>query len=285
MAYATVDDVTAQLRPQTFTAAHNRQILAGLRTITRRIMQVAGMDFEPYYELRRKTAWPEQVNSELGIYTLKDYLLELDTIVNDGETLVYNTNVFAYPRQNELPITALRLQFDSDLAWYPCDSDDQFETIQITGWWGWKRYYEVDGFIDSTDDVPAGGITAAAPSFTVADVDGLNALGISPRISMGNLLRIEDELLEVVLTDTTTNAVTVRRGVRGTTAAAHAAGTQINVWNVEDDIRYVAARAAAYNFSRIGAFNTVQVQDYTSVVYPPDFPAQVRAAIQGYANG
>lgn len=158
MTYATVDDVKAEIQSSTtaFTTATDRRMLNDLRTITRRIQQVAGMDFDPRYETKRFSAWSDQVNSQYGILTLKDYLLEVDSIVNDGTTLTYNTNVFAYPR-NSSPITALRLLETSDYVWYPC-GDSQFETILITGWWGYRQYYSSEGFILSGETLPVGGI-------------------------------------------------------------------------------------------------------------------------------
>lgn len=288
MTYATLDDVKAELREQTFAAVHNRRVMQYLRTITQRVKRIAGdkMDFEPYLEQRKFTADMSTVNSLWNLFTLPgDYLLEITALSNDGTALVQDTDYYKYPRDTYRPIQALRLKEDTTQSWYPCYSSNVFDTILLTGWWGYKDRYSTEGWVSTGETVPVAGITDSAVSFTASDVDGLDSMGRAPRISAGNLLKIDSEVIEVTATDTSANTVTIRRAMRGTSAAAHVSGTTIYVWNVEDDIRYVVARAAAYSYSRIGAFNTTQAQDFTTVTYPADFPAQVRAAIQGYANG
>jgi hypothetical protein len=80
--------------------------------------------------------------------------------------------------------------------------------------------------VDSNEDVPVGGLTIIATTFTASDVDGLDANGIA-RISAGDILLIDDEYMAVVSANTSTNLVTVNRGVIGTIPAAHTAGTTI----------------------------------------------------------
>ncbi len=123
------------------------------------------------------------------------------------------------------------------------------------------------------------GLLANGTSLTVADVDGADPWGLTPRISYGSLLRIENELIEVTATDTTTNAVTLRRAVHGTTAVAHALNTVVKVWYIEPEIRHVAARHVGLIYARRSAYQQV-VTEFGSTSYPADLVTEARAAIQ-----
>lgn len=284
MSYATLDDVKAELKATTTNVANERYILQSLRQISRRIHNIAGFDFEPYFETRHFSSNASTINSGLGLFTLNDYLLELDSLTSDGVAKTLDTDFYAYPRNTIGPIRSLRIADTCSDVWYPC-GDSIFDTIVISGWWGYKERYATEGWLLSNETVPVGGISASATTFTATDVDGEDTFGYIPRISPGNLLRIDDEMTLVTATNTSTSLVTIQRGARGTTAAAHSAATTIKVWNVEEPIRRAATRAAAYNYARKGAFETAQITDLGTVTYPADFPAEVRAALQAYAYG
>ena len=54
---------------------------------------------------------------------------------------------------------------------------------------------------------------------------------------MGQLLRVENEYLSICAINTTTNALSVERGVNGTTPASHAQGTAIYVFQPPEDVK------------------------------------------------
>jgi len=81
--------------------------------------------------------------------------------------------------------------------------------------------------IDSGEDVPLGGLTAIATTFTATDADGLDDQNID-RFAVGVVLQIKNEQCVIRARDTGTNVVTLERGAFGTIAAAHAAGVQIS---------------------------------------------------------
>jgi hypothetical protein len=122
------------------------------------------------------------------------------------------------------------------------------KAVKIEGVLGWHRDYaaawEASG--DTVQD--ASGLTASATSITVTDADGADAAGLTPRFSVGNLLKVESELLEVTaVVASTTNKLTVVRGVNGSTGATHAKGTAISVWR-PDDLAHQAALIQAIRF-------------------------------------
>lgn len=287
--YSTLSLVKNELKGTLTVTTYDGYLLRTIRTITNRIRNLAGIpfDFEPVYEARKFTVNALNTNTTYRLLTLtnpqQNYLLEVDSIVSDGVTLTWNTDVEQYPQNGYAPVTALRLPYNSQAAaWWPCNSNDTFNTVVITGWWGYKERYAADGWLSVDAITNVGGINASVTSLTVADADGADYFGQTPRFSPGNLIRIEDEMLEVTATDTTTNTLTVLRGQRGTTAAAHAQTTAVKVWNIEFNVQYACTRAACYNYARKGAFETTQIQDLTTINYPPDFPAQVKAILQEF---
>lgn len=74
---------------------------------------------------------------------------------------------------------------------------------------------EIINFVDTS-------ILAADTSLVLSDT-------MTNQVSIGSLLSIEDELLYVRSVNTSARSVTVRRGFRNTTAAAHAAGTIVEI--------------------------------------------------------
>ena len=71
----------------------------------------------------------------------------------------------------------------------------------------------------------------------------------------------------------------------GSTAAAHTSGDDVYVWRVEEPVKHVIARMAAFIWSRQGTYSTVEVQGMSEIRYPPDLLMEFRAVEQDYANG
>lgn len=282
MSLATLADVIAERKGSTTSADDQNYILRHLRYVSNRIGAIAaqrGFDFEPRYKTEKITPRGNIINSNEGTLTLPYPLLEIDTITTDGTALTEGTNVFAEPLAT-FPIRQLRLGWDSGYSWLPCSTGNPFNSIVIAGWWGVRTFYDEVGFPQI--DTLAAAISASDSSMTVGDADGADYDGVTPRFSAGGLYRIEDELVEATATNTTTNVVTILRGRRGTTAAAHAISTAVKAWNVEPEIRRLCARQTAYILARKGAFQTTELNDLGAITYPADFVAEVYGALQGF---
>lgn len=121
--------------------------------------------------------------------------------------------------------------------------------VKIVGVWGWHRNYTAAW--QSSQDALAASITAAATTLTVADADGVDAMGLTPRFEVGQLLRIDSEYLTVTaVTAGTTNSLTVVRACNGTTAAIHAKDAVIYVWRADDLVRQATLIQAVRWFKR-----------------------------------
>lgn len=265
----------------------DQQILGYIRTVTRRI-DTFRFDFEPRYYTRKITPTRQNVNSYDNVLTLGDYLLEPLSMSSNGTALTYGTDVLNYPNDGEYPIQQLRIanpQSGPITSWFPYQNIPNafpiFESVVITGFWGMREYYNTDGFIDSGQTCPA--MTASQTTIITSGVWGTDAYGGTPLFSPGNLIRIDDELMDVIATDATTMSLTLRRGIRGSTATTHDLGAAIELWYPEDDVVQEATRQASLLYARRGSFQQTTISpDGVTVSYPSDLLASLRAMIQRF---
>ncbi len=141
-------------------------------------------------------------------------------------------------------------------------------TVQIAGQWGFWRHTD-----DSGDTVQDNPLSASAATLNVSD--GSN-------FAVGHTLLVESEQLYV--TAILTNALTVRRGVNGSTAASHAQSTAISTFQYPEAvvqatlmqaIRWWRRKDAAYG----GELGFPQARPETAV---PDVDPDVAQALYPY---
>lgn len=284
MSYTTYARIAAELKGTAAQAATGteQQIMQYARTVTSRIKGF-GFDFEPLFYTRKITPTRQNVNSSLGTLTLGAQLLEPTAIAIGTTDAAYGSTIVPFPDDGQYPITQLRI---ADLAsgpihsWLPC-CGSLIGAISITGFWGMRENYASTGFFDSGIDTPV--LTATQVTMVVSSVAGPDIYNRVPMFSAGNLIRVDNELMEVVAVDTTTKTLTLIRGARGTTAVAHDAGAAIRIWEVEEDIVNCATRQACLLYARRGSYQQITTfPDGINVTYPSDLLAEVRATVQRF---
>ncbi len=134
---------------------------------------------------------------------LPDDLLELHTLHHDGVAIDLG-RVRRIPQDPDMPASVLQLDGAAGVA------------LSISGLWGWHDRWR-SAWCDSGDALGSAA-DASASTIAVANVDGADAIGASPRFQVGQLLRIVDEYLRVTEIDSAGNTLTVLRGVQGTIA-------------------------------------------------------------------
>ena len=122
-------------------------------------------------------------------------------------------------------------------------------TIKITGIWS-EHDDTAAAWEDSLDAVVNNPLTAIATALVVTNADGVDAGGAIPRFAVRQLLRIEDEYVEVVEIDYTTNTLTIVRARNGTTAVPHVLTTPIDIWQPPMPIRQAAIIQAVRQMER-----------------------------------
>lgn len=225
--------------------------------------------FAPYTEQRRFRIETSRINSYDNTFLLREPILSVSAVVKDTTTLTSQASLFYWGNE-----VATMLQLTQGYTWYP--EEDPPNEILVTGVWGWHEDYT--NAFDKVDDLAAN-ITASATTLTVADADGTDLNGFTPRFSPGNLIQIGSELMDVTAVNTTTNTLTVRRGVNGTTAAAHTLGDDVKVYQVDPRIRRIAARQTAQMIARQGAFQVETLDGVGVITYSQDLLPELRAVL------
>lgn len=267
-------------------------ILLGLiRQVSNRIDKLfmprrAAPVFAPYIETRNNYRLTgDRVNSYDGTYYFGEPLLAL-TSVGIGTQSLAVPSVADLWQGGLSPYMTLGLVDNCCGSWYSylqCSGCNRNAFVSIAGVWGYNVDY-ANAWIDTLQDVPVANLTSSQTSFVVSDVDASNALGLTPAISAGNLLQIDTEWLEVTATDTTANTVTVRRGVNGSTAAAHTGGAAIYSFQVEEQIQRATYRQAAFEYAKIGAYDNKAVADLATVDFAPDVLVEFNTLLTLFAN-
>lgn len=285
--YSTLDAAMAELKAttsgnNTISQAQKNQLAFYLRVATKRLEKLLGFEFIPRIETRDFLLSGDRLNSTLNTLYIGQPLLALTGVSLVGTTLTVPTQVTTWPVNNQEPVRHLRLVGCTSCSWYNyCPSDCAPPVVSITGIWGYRTRYTNEAWV-KYDDLQAG-ITDSATTLTVADADGLDPFGLTPRFSLGQLIRIGTEYLEVTAVNTSTNVLTVRRGVQGSTAAAHSNGDDVDSWVFEDEVRRVIERQAAMMLARIGAFQVSEVTDIGTIQYPADLLSELHAVATLYA--
>ncbi len=115
-----------------------------------------------------------------------------------------------------------------------------FRAIKIVGLWAYADDRDT-AWEPSTDTVQSNPLAAGATSLLVADADGVDQLGITPRFQAGQLQRIESEFIYTSLVAAgTSNTLTIARARNGTVDAAHVQGKAIDIWRPPDPVKQAA---------------------------------------------
>lgn len=280
--YCSLQDALDEMGSRTNNGVENKKLFEKIRQVSRRIdglFQQPRPMFLPYVEDRKIRASGQVVNSYDNTLRLPTPLLALNSVTQGTTPLTVGSQVEAWV-SGVVPYHYLRL-LDYGLSWYrDCGCASPAPTfITVNGTWGYHSDYDEAWLLTTT--LSADPSTGA--SITVADIDGTDGYGRSPWISPGALLKIEIEFLLVTAVNAGTNVATVKRGMNGTTAVAHAINTPVYVWQVEDTIRRATARQSAFLYARAGAYESSSVSDVGVVNYPSDLLAELRGIAQAFA--
>lgn len=221
------------------------KLLRLLQTASAQIERLSGRRFSP-----RLATLEHDVNvfqaSEL---LLRDDLLALASVTNgDGQT-IDPAQILTIPDMGgDTPTAVLRLTGGAAFVW----QETPLRAVRVRGVWGWHDRWS-RAWRDSGDSVQNNPLSSGATSVSVSDSDGVDGEGELPRFQAGQMLQIEDEYLRVTGVNTTTNTLTVLRGVNGTTAAAHDQHSAIAIYQAPLDVQSLVVRWAAWLYKEADA--------------------------------
>jgi hypothetical protein len=212
--------------------ADDARLLAALQAAAAQIERTAGRRFCPRQATLQHTVhYPTEL-------ILDDDLLELTTLSNGDSSTIPLDNVILLP--DDAPAGGLLLMAGSSFTW----AQSPVQAVSISGIWGWHDRWG-EAWRNSADTVQNNPLNSSATSLTVADADGSDSNGETPRFQVGHLLKIESEYVRVLAVNTVSNVLTVLRGVNGTTAAAHLQNTSIYTYQPPADVAAIALRWAS----------------------------------------
>jgi hypothetical protein len=277
-AYGTLEAVRRHVRERDATQTQDDMLLLqALRDVTRRIDAdySANAPYMPAIETRYFDALPLGAGGQVSANELLLFapLLEVTTLTNGDGAVIQPAEYQLHPR-GQSPAISIRLNPSGVVHWDRPVNGDPVASIAVTGVWGYHAAY-AQAWIPSGDSIATGGgINTTATSFAVADADGPDGWGRTPRFSPGQLLRIGAEYMALVAVSM--NTLTVVRGQRGSTAAAHSTGAAIAVWQPDEAIGEACVEWAAYVYQRQGRYQDTTV-DVAGVGanYPKDIPPRV----------
>lgn len=278
--YATLAEVKQQMQANTTT--DDSIATALLRQVSRRVDRYFKSQrplFAPVKETRQLAFAARRISSVHNTFALRDPLLSLDSVTVMGTALGASAVEAWGVSQPMAPYYHLRLT-DPSTSWYDNYDQDVAPQVSVAGVWGWHADY-ANAYVSL--DALAAGIDASTTSLTVADADGTDEYGLTPRFSVGSILRIDSELMDVTAVDTGTNTLTVRRAVLGTTAAAHDNAAAVEVYRVDEDIRQAVTRQVGLQYARRGAYDVLTTDGVTTTQFPSDVLATFRNILMEFA--
>lgn len=235
-------------------------------------------------------AWIAQWNAVSQVYgnkrlRLDDDLLSLTTLTNGDDTEITSGNYVLEPA-NKYPKSAVRL-VGSSVNWQLPSSGRKEQVIDVAGLWGYHRRYSDKAWIDSLDTVQDDPLSAAATTLTVSDADGQAGDGELVRFQAGNMIKIEDEFLDVLSVDTDNNQLTVVRAYNGTTAAQHTQGTTIYIYRPMENIVRAAKRWVKYVYRQkdVDTMDTANIIGTGIKITPSMIPPDVVALLPSPRRG
>ncbi len=287
--YCTVDECKQNMGAES--SADDAMLLPLIRQVSRRIDRMflpkrRAPVFAPYIETRANYLLDSsRIDSRLGTFYIGEPILALNGVSINSQAITVGSGVQLY-QGGESPYLTLQLLDRCCGGWYQyarCTGCVSLPFVSIAGVWGYNVDYPAS-WIDTLQDVPVGDLTSGATSFTVTDVDGANDLGYSPAFSIGNLLQIDTEWLEVTGVDSVTNTLTVRRGVNGSTAAAHTAGTAIYTYAVDPAINRATYKQVGKEYATVGVYDSQKTTGGASAGFTNDVLEEFSALLTLFAN-
>lgn len=222
--------------------SENPRLLTALQAASAAIERHTGRTLQPYQTTIAHTVDLFDAQTLL----LTDDLLMLQSITNGDGMSIALSDVL------QVEDSVLRLTNGAYFAYNETPQD----AISVTGIWGYhpRGYagWDSAAWADSGDTVQDTPLSASATTLTVSDADA----GTPARFQVGQLLRLADEYLRVIAVDSTSNQLTVQRGVQGTAASSHLASTPIEIYQTPPEIVQLTLRWALWFYREPDSFTT-----------------------------
>ena len=200
-------------------------------------------------------------------------LLSLTTLTNGDAMTITSTDYTLLPA-SVTPKYSVKLKDISSLSWETNSSDSAEQVISVAGVWGYRDHYSARGWL-------SGGMLGAA----ITDTTSLSfTMAGGHTIAVGQILKIDSELLNV--SAVSTNTVTVlSRGDNSSTAATHLISSVVYVWQPQEQAKAAVLEMANSAYERRYGKATGESAQVTAagvVLTPRDIPKMAEEFIRIY---
>ena len=207
-----------------------------------------------------------------------DSLLALTSVTNGDSEVITLTDILYYPA-SLYPKYGIAIKPSASLSWVGDGSGNNEQVIALAGVWGYHDDYS-NAWVSSSDAVAdALGLNASVTTINVTSAAGIASDLQSPRFQAGQLIKIDSEYIDII--SISTNALTVKRGMYGSTAAVHATAAPITIWRPMGNITFAVLRLVAWRYRQKDAniFDTQTILGAGVKVTPSAVPPDVDALI------
>lgn len=260
---------TSSTTPTTNTiddAVINQLIIGASRFIDNYV----GRKFYPRVQTKKYDV-PNTITRRPNRLELNDDLLELETLTN-GDSTVVTSSDYILEDVNNPPYYNINLRDTSSIDWEPNSDGSTQQVISVFGTWGFHENY-TDAWM--TGGTSASSINSTDLSFTVSS---------GSTISTGNIIKIDDEIMDIISTSGST-ATVEKRGANGSTAATHNASSTIYYWNAMYPVKiatYMIVRNIYKERSGQGVSSESTVTAAGVIIPPKDVPKEALEMIEPY---
>lgn len=225
------------------------KIKSYLERATRFIDRFTRRQFYPWYETRQYPVPYAYYDLTIRRFPSAHLKLDADMLevvnLNNGIKDIPSTDYYLL-ELNKYPKSIVVLRFPNFWGGLTGATVRRYDQpiVIISALWGYADdRYPTEFWLDTLETIPVGGLDDNDTEITLTNVDGTDIWGRT-RFAEGSLIKVDDELMEILGVNTTTNKITVSRGSRGSTAAAHDAGVKIYRWRVIEDIQQATLQIA-----------------------------------------
>ncbi len=271
--YVSMGDFKAYFAENGITNLTDDNVIASILNSVSRYFDNAtnGRKYIPYIATRNFSR-PNSGNGWLNARTLyvDTDLLSVTTLTNGNGTVITTSQYYLSP-YNFYPKFAIVLKETAGVVWQYDTSGNKEYVEVVLGVWGMHEDYDHAYTVITT---LAGNITAAATSLSVQ-------AGLGASFSNGCVIQIGAEWLAV--DDVSTDALTVRRGLNGSTAAIHTSGDNVSLYSPPMDIVGAIKLIGLNVYKRFGSSTgSVTITGAGVVVTPKDVSGIAADTIDQY---
>lgn len=285
ISYATREQVRDELKAESSDTSGDANVDEYRREATERIDRFFPYRFVPVLDTLNLLLQSDAFDRYAGQLLLPRPVLAVSSVTDtDGSTLTLwdgqrstfeDADLMTDPADSTPYVKLQRMSGGSPISWTGTG------LVTIEGYFGYHRDY-ANAFISSGDTVQDNPLASGATEITVQDADGEDGQAYSPRFSPGQVIRIEDEFYVVEDVDADTEKLTVTPGALGTTEAAHAQNTAIEIFKPETSIVRACRRWASYMHTRRGRFDNYTIDELGATKLPADIPDEVKNILDRY---